>query len=160
MLKNIIYLFCPVGIGCDAKVAYDFHTTREEKPDQFCSQVGEYNFFLLQFTLMIWSCLNISVGNELFQFLENCWEICAFLTVVIIYYLLCLPYILVENIIVLIFSMQFVNKLIYAREGAKDMMDRSCSDLPWHVSLEVDGKNIEIPEVNYFISFICHSFVI
>ena len=45
MLKNIIYLFCPVGIGCDAKVAYDFHTTREEKPDQFCSQVGEYNFF-------------------------------------------------------------------------------------------------------------------
>ncbi|KAF8658011.1 hypothetical protein HU200_059472 [Digitaria exilis] len=66
------------GIGCDAKVAYDFHTTREEKPDQFCSQ--------------------------------------------------------------------FVNKLIYAREGAKDMMDRSCSDLPWHVSLEVDGKNIEIPE--------------
>lgn len=41
---------------------------------------------------------------------------------------------------------QFVNKLIYAREGAKDMMDRSCSDLPWHVSLEVDGKNIEIPE--------------
>ena len=77
-----------------------------------------------------------------------------------IYYLLCLPYILVENIIVLIFSMQFVNKLIYAREGAKDMMDRSCSDLPWHVSLEVDGKNIEIPEVTYFISFICHSFVI
>ncbi|KAF8736840.1 hypothetical protein HU200_014295 [Digitaria exilis] len=61
------------------KVAYDFHTTREENPDQFCSQ--------------------------------------------------------------------FVNKLIYAREGAKDMMDRSCSDLPWHVSLEVDGKNIEIPEV-------------
>jgi diacylglycerol kinase (ATP) len=43
--------------------------------------------------------------------------------------------------------MQFVNKLIYAREGAKDMMDRSCSDLPWHVALEVDGKNIEIPEV-------------
>ena len=53
-----------------------------------------------------------------------------------------------------VFSMvQFVNKLIYAREGAKDMMDRSCSDLPWHVSLEVDGKNIEIPEVAYFISF-------
>ena len=43
MQKNIIYLFCPEGIGCDAKVAYDFHTTREEKPDQFCSQVGEYN---------------------------------------------------------------------------------------------------------------------
>jgi hypothetical protein len=54
--------------------------------------------------------------------------------------------------------MQFVNKLIYAREGAKDMMDRSCSDLPWHVSLEVDGKNIEIPEVTCFICFICHCF--
>jgi hypothetical protein len=50
-------------------------------------------------------------------------------------------------------AVQFVNKLIYAREGAKDMMDRSCSDLPWHVSLEVDGKDIEIPEVASFISF-------
>lgn len=76
--KQIKFMTNYLGIGCDAKVAYDFHTTREEKPDKFCSQ--------------------------------------------------------------------FVNKLIYAREGAKDMMDRSCSDLPWHVSLEVDGKNIEIPE--------------
>jgi len=76
--KQVKFMTNYLGIGCDAKVAYDFHTTREEKPDQFCSQ--------------------------------------------------------------------FVNKLIYAREGAKDMMDRSCSDLPWHVSLEVDGKNIEIPE--------------
>ncbi|WVZ89003.1 hypothetical protein U9M48_035467 [Paspalum notatum var. saurae] len=76
--KQVKFMTNYLGIGCDAKVAYDFHTTREEKPDKFCSQ--------------------------------------------------------------------FVNKLIYAREGAKDMMDRSCSDLPWHVSLEVDGKNIEIPE--------------
>jgi hypothetical protein len=56
--------------------------------------------------------------------------------------------------------MQFVNKLIYAREGAKDMMDRSCSDLPWHVSLEVDGKNIEIPEVTCVIPSIRHNFII
>ncbi|KAL6905884.1 hypothetical protein ACP4OV_003485 [Aristida adscensionis] len=76
--KQVKFMTNYLGIGCDAKVAYDFHTTREERPDKFCSQ--------------------------------------------------------------------FVNKLIYAREGAKDMMDRSCSDLPWHVSLEVDGKNIEIPE--------------
>lgn len=76
--KQVKFMTNYLGIGCDAKVAYDFHTTREEKPDKFCSQ--------------------------------------------------------------------FVNKLMYAREGAKDMMDRSCSDLPWHVSLEVDGKNIEIPE--------------
>ena len=75
--------------------------------------------------------------------------------------LLWLPYILEEKKInALIFSMQFVNKLIYAREGAKDMMDRSCSDLPWHVSLEVDGKNIDIPEVTWFISLICHNFII
>ncbi|KAI4987916.1 hypothetical protein ZWY2020_028674 [Hordeum vulgare] len=76
--KQVKFMTNYLGIGCDAKVAYDFHTTREERPDKFSSQ--------------------------------------------------------------------FVNKLIYAREGAKDMMDRSCSDLPWHVSLEVDGKNIEIPE--------------
>lgn len=56
--------------------------------------------------------------------------------------------------------LQFVNKLIYAREGAKDMMDRSCSDLPWHVSLEVDGKNIEIPEVTFSISFMYLHFLI
>lgn len=32
-----------IGIGCDAKVAYDFHTSREENPDKFYSQVGTYN---------------------------------------------------------------------------------------------------------------------
>lgn len=36
----LFYHVWPVGVGCDAKVAYDFHTTREEKPDKFCSQVG------------------------------------------------------------------------------------------------------------------------
>lgn len=67
-----------LGIGCDAKVAYDFHMTREESPGKFYSQ--------------------------------------------------------------------FVNKLRYAAEGAKDIVDRTCADLPWHVSLEVDGNAIEIPE--------------
>ncbi|XP_077252945.1 diacylglycerol kinase 2 [Tasmannia lanceolata] len=67
-----------LGIGCDAKVAYDFHMMREEKPEKF------YN--------------------------------------------------------------QFLNKLLYAREGAKDMMDRTCADLPWEVRLEVDGNDIEIPK--------------
>lgn len=66
-----------LGIGCDAKVAYDFHVFREEKPEKFYSQ--------------------------------------------------------------------FVNKLRYAKEGAKDIVDRTCADLPWHVRLEVDGKDIEIP---------------
>ncbi|RRT48003.1 hypothetical protein B296_00050201 [Ensete ventricosum] len=41
---------------------------------------------------------------------------------------------------------RFVNKLRYAKEGAKDMMDRTCADLPWEVKLEVDGHEIEIPE--------------
>lgn len=43
--------------------------------------------------------------------------------------------------------LQFVNKLRYAREGARDIMDRTCADLPWQVWLEVDGKDIEIPRV-------------
>ncbi|KAF8411780.1 hypothetical protein HHK36_004339 [Tetracentron sinense] len=67
-----------LGIGCDAKVAYEFHLNREENPEKFYSQ--------------------------------------------------------------------FVNKLRYAKEGAKDIMDRTCADLPWQVRLEVDGKEIEIPE--------------
>ncbi|XP_078434741.1 diacylglycerol kinase 2 [Wolffia australiana] len=66
------------GIGCDAKVAYEFHSTREERPEKFSSQ--------------------------------------------------------------------FVNKLLYAKEGARDMLDRTCADLPWQVSLQVDGCDIEIPE--------------
>lgn len=66
-----------LGIGCDAKVAYQFHIYREENPEKFNSQ--------------------------------------------------------------------FVNKLRYAREGARDIMDRTCADLPWQVWLEVDGKDIEIP---------------
>ncbi|XP_073154875.1 diacylglycerol kinase 2 [Henckelia pumila] len=67
-----------LGIGCDAKVAYEFHMNREENPEKFHSQ--------------------------------------------------------------------FVNKLRYAREGARDMMDRACADLPWQVWLEVDQKDIQIPK--------------
>lgn len=67
-----------LGIGCDAKVAYEFHLMREERPDKFCSQ--------------------------------------------------------------------FVNKLRYAKEGAKDIVDRACADLPRQVRLEVDGKYVQIPK--------------
>ncbi|KAF7840162.1 diacylglycerol kinase 2 [Senna tora] len=67
-----------LGIGCDAKVAYEFHVTREVYPEKFCSQ--------------------------------------------------------------------FLNKLRYAKEGARDIMDRTCADLPWQVWLEVDGRDIEIPK--------------
>ncbi|KAL0423810.1 UNVERIFIED_CONTAM: Diacylglycerol kinase [Sesamum radiatum] len=67
-----------LGIGCDAKLAYEFHMNREENPEKFHSQ--------------------------------------------------------------------FVNKLRYAKEGARDMMDRACADLPWQVWLEVDEKDIEIPK--------------
>ncbi|KAJ7945148.1 Diacylglycerol kinase [Quillaja saponaria] len=67
-----------LGIGCDAKVAYEFHVTREINPEKFSSR--------------------------------------------------------------------FVNKLRYAKEGARDIMDRTCADLPWQVWLEVDGTDIEIPK--------------
>lgn len=40
-----------------------------------------------------------------------------------------------------------MNKLRYAKEGAKDIMDRTCADLPWQVWLEVDGRDIQIPKV-------------
>lgn len=48
--------------------------------------------------------------------------------------------------------LQFLNKLRYAKEGAKDIMDRTCADLPWEVRLEVDGEDIEIPKVNSILS--------
>lgn len=44
------------------------------------------------------------------------------------------------------FYSQFVNKLRYAKEGARDIMDRTCANLPWQVWLEVDGKDVLIPK--------------
>eukprot|EP00249_Psilotum_nudum_P023788 c28980_g1_i1 orf=806-3202(-) len=44
------------------------------------------------------------------------------------------------------FYNQFLNKMLYAKEGAKDILDRTCADLPWQFRLEVDGLEIMIPE--------------
>lgn len=44
-----------------------------------------------------------------------------------------------------------MNKLRYAKEGARDIMDRTCADLPWQVWLEVDGKDIQIPKVHQVV---------
>ena len=40
-----------------------------------------------------------------------------------------------------------MNKMLYAKEGAKDIVDRACADLPWHIHLYVDGSEVPIPEV-------------
>lgn len=44
------------------------------------------------------------------------------------------------------FYNQFMNKVLYAREGAKGIMDRTFADFPWQVRVEVDGVEIEVPE--------------
>ncbi|KAK1363460.1 Diacylglycerol kinase [Heracleum sosnowskyi] len=44
------------------------------------------------------------------------------------------------------FYNQFMNKVLYAREGAKTLMDRSFADYPWQVRVEVDGVEVEVPE--------------
>lgn len=41
-----------------------------------------------------------------------------------------------------------MNKVLYAREGAKSIMDRTFVDFPWQVHVEVDGVEIEVPEVS------------
>lgn len=48
-VKFVTYVLflLPVGVGCDAKVAYDFHMTREERPDKFYSQVMMIMIYLL-----------------------------------------------------------------------------------------------------------------
>ena len=43
--------------------------------------------------------------------------------------------------------LQFMNKVLYAREGAKGIMDRTFEDLYWQVRVEVDGNEIDLPEV-------------
>ncbi|KAL8262725.1 hypothetical protein R6Q59_024074 [Mikania micrantha] len=67
-----------LGVGCDAKVALEIHSMREENPEKF------YN--------------------------------------------------------------QFMNKVLYAREGARTIMDRTFADYPWQVKVEVDGVDVEVPE--------------
>jgi len=44
------------------------------------------------------------------------------------------------------FYNQFMNKVLYAREGAKTIMDRTFADFPWQIRVEVDGHEIEVPE--------------
>ncbi|XP_031118841.1 diacylglycerol kinase 1 [Ipomoea triloba] len=44
------------------------------------------------------------------------------------------------------FYNQFMNKVLYAREGARSIMDRTFADFPWQVRVEVDGVEIEVPE--------------
>lgn len=50
-------------------------------------------------------------------------------------------------------ALQFMNKVLYAREGAKGIMDRTFEDLPWQIRVEVDGVEIEVPEVCKHVSF-------
>lgn len=44
------------------------------------------------------------------------------------------------------FYNQFMNKVLYAREGAKNIMDKTFVDFPFQIRVEVDDTEIEIPE--------------
>ncbi|KAE8716025.1 hypothetical protein F3Y22_tig00110156pilonHSYRG00229 [Hibiscus syriacus] len=54
------------------------------------------------------------------------------------------------------FNNQFMNKVLYAREGAKSIMDGTFADFPWQVRVEVDGVEVEVPEV-WMLAFICEN---
>lgn len=54
--------------------------------------------------------------------------------------------------------MQFMNKVLYAREGAKNIMDRTLANFPKQIKLEVDGLEVELPEVDACISILFASF--
>lgn len=44
------------------------------------------------------------------------------------------------------FYSQFMNKVLYAKEGAKNIMDNTFDYFPWEVKLEIDGSKINIPQ--------------
>jgi len=44
------------------------------------------------------------------------------------------------------FYSQFMNKVLYAREGAKNIMDNTFDYFPWDVKLVIDGSKIDIPQ--------------
>jgi diacylglycerol kinase (ATP) len=39
-----------------------------------------------------------------------------------------------------------MNKVLYAREGAKNIMDNTFDYFPWDVKLVIDGSKIDIPQ--------------
>jgi Diacylglycerol kinase accessory domain len=41
-----------------------------------------------------------------------------------------------------------MNKVLYAREGAKNIMDRTLANFPKQIKLEVDGLEVELSEVH------------
>ncbi|KAF3617095.1 hypothetical protein FXO38_34188 [Capsicum annuum] len=45
------------------------------------------------------------------------------------------------------FIIRFMKKVLYAREGARSMMDWTFADFPWKVRVDVDGVDIEVPNV-------------
>jgi hypothetical protein len=47
-----------------------------------------------------------------------------------------------------------MNKVLYAREGAKNIMDNTFDYFPWDVKLELDGSKIDIPQV-HALPFLC-----
>jgi len=59
------------------------------------------------------------------------------------------PYLILLHCLTFNHYYQFLNKLRYAKEGARDIIDITCVDLPWQEWLEVDRRNIEIPKVKY-----------
>lgn len=44
------------------------------------------------------------------------------------------------------FYNQFMNKVLYAREGAKNIMDKTFADFNWEVKVVVDGIEVDVPE--------------
>lgn len=44
------------------------------------------------------------------------------------------------------FNNQLVNKMLYAKEGARYFVDRTCANLPRQLRLFVDGSEVHIPE--------------
>lgn len=54
--------------------------------------------------------------------------------------------------------MQFMNKVLYAREGAKNIMDRTLANFPKQIKLEVDGVEVDLPEVDACISIFLPNF--
>ncbi|PWA67341.1 protein kinase C-like, phorbol ester/diacylglycerol-binding domain-containing protein [Artemisia annua] len=45
------------------------------------------------------------------------------------------------------FYNHFMNKMLYAREGVRSIMDRTLADYPWQVRVIVYGVEVEVPEV-------------
>lgn len=163
------------GIGIDADLCLDFHNAREENPNKFNSRyvVSRQNFSMEGKMWAVWLshssfvCTSVNWNPSWFpvSFTFNApFLVEAFETefsnqeINLLYLSFLLLLLLKTEVLVLPWSSQLYfhcrlrNKGVYVKMGLRKMVGRKmCKDLHKAIRLEVDGKLVELPQLEGII---------